>query len=113
MPNAIPMSIRQASGKTLIDLDIDNVDFRNAEILKSMLSDLVQGGSHHIVLNLKNVNFMDSSGLSVLLTGKRLTEEAGGNFGICNLQGYVNNLVNLTNLNKTISVFSTDYEAVN
>jgi anti-anti-sigma factor len=55
---------------------------------------------------------MDSSGLSVLLSGKRVAEEAGGSFSICGLQGYVNNLINLTNLNKTIAVYPTDMEAL-
>ena len=49
---------------------------------------------------------MDSSGLSVLLFGKRITEEVGGNFAICGLYGYVNNLIGSTNLNQTITVYT-------
>jgi anti-anti-sigma factor len=54
---------------------------------------------------------MDSSGLSVILFCKRACDEAGGHFGIYGLQNYVNNLVNLTNLHKTISIFQTEAEA--
>ncbi len=111
MTNEVPVTVRQEGSKSVIDVETDNVDFRNAEMLKSMLGDLVQQGQKNLVLNLSQVNFMDSSGLSVLLSGKRVTEEAGGSFSICGLQGYVNNLINLTNLNKTISVYATDLEA--
>lgn len=112
MTNDVPVSTRQEGLKTVVDIETDNVDFRNAEMLKAMLADLVKDGKKEIILNLRQVNFMDSSGLSVLLSGKRVTEEAGGSFSICGLQGYVNNLINLTNLNKTIAVYATDLEAV-
>ncbi len=112
MTNDVPVSVRSEGSKTIVDVETDNVDFRNAELLKSMLTDLVQEGNKNLVLNLRNVNFMDSSGLSVLLTGKRVSEEVGGSFSICGLQGYVNNLINLTNLNKTIAVYPTDLEAI-
>lgn len=108
----VPVVIRRENDKTVVDIEADNVDFRNAEMLKSMLADLVKQGDKNIILNLNQVNFMDSSGLSVLLSGKRTTEEVGGSFSICGLKGYVNNLINLTNLNKTIAVFQTDTEAI-
>jgi len=112
MKHDIPVTIRQEGAKTVVDLGMDNVDFRNAEALKSLLASLVLEGQAHLVLNFSKVNFMDSSGLSVLLSGKRVAEEAGGTFSICGLQGYVNNLINLTNLHKTITVFPSDAEAV-
>ncbi len=111
-PHETPVSIRHEGSKVVIDVETDNVDFRNAELLKTMIGELVQDGNTNLILNLRQVNFMDSSGLSVLLTGKRTSEEAGGSFSICGLQGYVNNLISLTNLNKTIAVFPSDMEAI-
>lgn len=111
MTQDVPVSLREEGAKTIVDIEADNVDFRNAELLKSVLSNLVLEGKKHLVLNLRHVNFMDSSGLSVLLAGKRATEEADGTFSICGLQGYVNNLVSLTNLNKIITVYPTELEA--
>lgn len=108
----VPVQIRYEGSKAIVDVEADNVDFRNAEMIKTLLAELVQKGNKDLVLNLRNVNFMDSSGLSVLLSGKRVTEDAGGSFSICGLQGYVSNLVNLTNLNKTIAVYPTDMEAI-
>ncbi len=112
MTNEMPVSVRSEGPKTVVDVLAENVDFRNAETLKNALTDLVRQGNKDLIFNMARVSFMDSSGLSVLLTGKRVTEEAGGSFSICGLQGYVNNLINLTNLNKTIAVFASDLEAV-
>jgi anti-sigma B factor antagonist len=112
MTHEVPVAVRHEGAKAIVDLETDNVDFRNADMLKSTLTDLVHAGNKNIVLNLAHVNFMDSSGLSLLLTGKRLAEEVGGTFSICGLQGYVSNLIALTNLNKTLTVYVDDLEAI-
>ncbi|MCA9798063.1 MAG: STAS domain-containing protein [Cyanobacteria bacterium HKST-UBA06] len=106
------LSTRQEGEKTVLTIETNNVDFRNAELLKTEIKDLVNAGKTEIILDLSKVTFMDSAGLSVLLNGKRVTDEANGRFSICGLQGYVNNLVTLTNLNKTIPVFESDMEAI-
>lgn len=103
---------RQSGDKTLVDIDASNVDFRNSEAIKSSVAALVSQGQKNILLNLGQVSFMDSSGLSVILFCKRTCDEAGGSFGVFGLQNYVNNLVNLTNLNKAISIFQTEAEAI-
>lgn len=102
---------RDSGTKTVVEIDTQNVDFRNCEGIKSSVANIVAGGKKDIILNLSKVNFMDSSGLSVILFCKRACEEAGGTFSICALQSYVNNLVTLTNLNKTVTVLKDENEA--
>lgn len=102
---------REANGKVIVDINTQNVDFRNCETIKSAVASVVGGGQKNILLNLSNVSFMDSSGLSVILFCKRTCEEAGGTFGVYGLQSYVNNLVNLTNLNKTIDIYQDETAA--
>lgn len=103
---------REAGSKTIVDIEVQNVDFRNCETIKSIVAGVVAQGQKNIVLNLSKVSFMDSSGLSVILFCKRTCEEVGGSFGAFGLQSYVNNLVNLTNLNKTIDIYPGEPEAI-
>jgi anti-anti-sigma factor len=112
MSSETNIASRDSGTKTIVDIDAQNVDFRNCEAIKSAVAGMVAQGNKNIVLNLSKVNFMDSSGLSVILFCKRTCEEAGGTFGAFGLQSYVNNLVNLTNLNKTIDIFPSESEAV-
>lgn len=105
------IATREANSKVIVDVETQNVDFRNCETIKSSVATVVGGGKKDILLNLTKVNFMDSSGLSVILFCKRTCEEAGGTFGVFGLQSYVSNLVNLTNLNKTISIFADEAAA--
>lgn len=111
MSSETKITNRKIGDKTVVDIDAQNVDFRNCEAIKSAVASLVAQGEKQVLLNLSKVNFMDSSGLGVILFCKRTCEEGGGTFGIYGLQNYVNNLVNLTNLNKTIDIFKTEAEA--
>ena len=104
--------IRNEGDKVIIDVLNTHVDFRNSDQLKSKLMNLYQNGHCNLLLNLGNVNFMDSSGLSVLLVGKRGADEMNGSFAVYGLKGYVNNLIELTNLNRAISIYQTEGEAL-
>lgn len=101
---------REAGARTVMELDAQSVDFRNAESIKSSMTGLVNNGQKDVVLNLGKVSFMDSSGLSVILFGKRACEEAGGTFCVTGLQSYVSNLFNLTNLTKTVRILADENE---
>ena len=112
MSSETKINSRDSGSKTIVDIDAQNVDFRNCEAIKSAVASMVAEGRTDVVLNLSKVSFMDSSGLGVILFCKRTCEEAGGKFGAFGLQNYVNNLVNLTNLNKTIDIYQDEAEAV-
>lgn len=112
MSSETKIASRESGLKTVVDIDAQNVDFRNCEAIKSAVAGVVAQGRKDVVLNLSKVTFMDSSGLSVILFCKRACEEAGGTFGAFGLQNYVNNLVNLTNLNKTVNIFISETDAV-
>ena len=111
MSSDTKISSHQAGAKTVVDIDTQNVDFRNCETIKSAVANMVAQGQKDILLNLSKVSFMDSSGLSVILFCKRTCEDAQRTFGVYGLQSYVNNLVNLTNLNKTIDIYKDEAEA--
>ena len=105
-------NIRHEGEKAIVDVSASHVDFRNAEQFKAILKDLYTAGSQQVLLNLSQFTFMDSSGLSVLLVGKRSADEAGGSFSIFGIQGYVNNLVELTHLNRAIPIYQSEEEAM-
>ena len=103
---------RETGDRTIIEVDAQNIDFRNCETIKSAIQTIVSGGKKDIILNLGKVGFMDSSGLSILIYGKRLCDEVNGTFVMCSLQNYVNNLAQLTKLNKSINIYETEEQAV-
>lgn len=103
---------REENGKTIVDIAAQHIDFRNAQQLKSFVANLYEAGHRYVLLNLGQVGFMDSSGLSVLLIGQRSADEHQGTFAVYGVQGYVNNLIELTHLNRVIPICQTEQEAL-
>jgi anti-anti-sigma factor len=99
---------RQQDGVTIVTLDANSLDYRNAETYKTALANLCSSGQTKILLNLERVSFMDSAGLGVLLFGKRQCENNQGKLSVCNVQGYVNNLFRLTNLDRAMAVYTSE-----
>ncbi|MDX2085570.1 MAG: STAS domain-containing protein [Candidatus Melainabacteria bacterium] len=91
-----------------------SLDFRNSDGLRQKFDAILQQINQRpdIMLDLAMVNFMDSAGLSFLLSVKKLCEKAGGSFCLCNVHGYVQNLVQLTNLNRVVTIYHTAEQAL-
>jgi anti-sigma B factor antagonist len=105
------VTVRYEQNNAILDIQTTHVDFRNAESLKQAVSQLFNPDIAHVIVNLSNVTFMDSSGLSILLVGKRSADEHSSQFSVYGLQGYVKNLVELTHLNRVIPIYVSENEA--
>lgn len=80
--------------------------------LKSELVMLHTEGFKNIILDLVNVQFVDSSGLSALLVGNRLSKEAGGTFVLTNLNTHIQKLVKISQLESILNIVPSLSESV-
>jgi anti-anti-sigma factor len=92
-------------------LEDEKLNTLNAPKLKSELVILNAGGAKNIVLDLAEVTFIDSSGLSAILIGNRLCKNSGGNFALANLGDYVSKLIKISQLDTILNIFPTIAEA--
>ncbi|TVR76885.1 MAG: anti-sigma factor antagonist [Chitinophagaceae bacterium] len=97
---------------TMFRLDDDKLNNINAPKLKSELVILNAGGVKNIILDMKDVSFVDSSGLSAILIGNRLCKNANGTFVVTNLTEYVHKLVKISQLDSILSIIPSNEEAV-
>ncbi len=58
------------------------VDVYTAPRLRERLIELVEGGSRHVVVDLSRVEFLDSTGLGVLVGALKRLRAASGTFGL-------------------------------
>jgi anti-sigma B factor antagonist len=80
--------------------------------LKSELLLLHTEGYKNVILDLSSVHFVDSSGLSALLVGNRLSKEAGGTFVLTNLNSHIQKLVKISQLESILNIVPTLPESV-
>ncbi|MGP6174370.1 STAS domain-containing protein [Corynebacterium sp. A21] len=70
--------------------------------LRNAISDLIDGGTVRIVINLADTEFVDSSGLGALIGGLKSTRIAGGDFRIAAVPESVRTVLRLTNLDRVL-----------
>jgi anti-sigma B factor antagonist len=80
--------------------------------LKSELILMNAEGQRNIILDLAQVKFADSSGLSSLLVGHRLCKNASGLFILTNLCDAVARLITISQLDSVLSIVPGTEEAL-
>ena len=77
------------------------------------IRDIVDSGCNLIAIDMSGVDFIDSSGLSVLVSAYKAARSADGDAALYGLQPQARALVELTRLHHIFEVFSDKMSAVN
>lgn len=88
----------------------DRMTMAGAAAQRHALRDLVDSGRNRLVMDMVNVDFVDSSGLSVLVSAVKAARASGGDVVLLDLSGPVRSLVELTRLHYVFEIF-TDLRA--
>lgn len=78
-----------------------------APALRNAVTDLVAAGTARVVVDLGNVEFIDSSGLGALIGGLKTTRVAGGDLRIAAAPDSVQTVLRLTNLDRVLRNYPT------
>ncbi|MBY5959231.1 STAS domain-containing protein [Membranicola marinus] len=97
---------------TVLRIDEPQINSLNAPQLKSELVFFHNEGVEHMVLDMEQIEYVDSSGLSAILTGHRLWRD-GGLFVLCNANhAAVQRLIEISKLDKILIIIPTLDEAI-
>lgn len=97
---------------TILSLDEENLNSTLAPGLKSDFIFLNQEGTKNLILDLSLVKFVDSSGLSAILTAHRLFKDAGSFVVAGPLQPMVVKLMEISRLDDILVKVPTVSEAI-
>ncbi len=81
------------------------------EVQKQVRS-LIEAGHIHIIMNVVQVDFMDSSGLATLISLLKTARAAQGDLVLLAPSDSIRSLLELTRLNGVFTVFNTEAEAL-
>lgn len=99
-------------GITVLFVREDRVDANNSEELKAELHRQFDSGTKDLILDLKEVLFIDSSGLGVLVSGYKNASVLHGTLKLSNLQTQVKSMFELTRLHRVFDIFTTVDDAL-
>ncbi|NBI30407.1 anti-sigma F factor antagonist [Chengkuizengella marina] len=100
-------------GEALIVRLQGELDHHTSELLRTkMESAIEQENSNHIVLVLKDLSFMDSSGLGVILGRYKQITNRGGRMVVCNVNSSIYRLFEMSGLFKILTIEEDEEQAL-
>jgi anti-sigma B factor antagonist len=88
------------------------VDVYTAGRLREEIVGLVDRGRHHLAVDLEGVEFMDSTGLGVLITGLKRIREQAGELVLIAPRDQIRRLLTITGLDRVLPVHESVDEAM-
>ncbi len=87
-------------------------DAYNAPAVRQWFANTIGNNSSCIIVNLKEVSFMDSTGLSTLVQALKHTRNWQGDLRLCCLQQPVRIIFELTRLDRVFEIYNDEMDAV-
>jgi anti-sigma B factor antagonist len=88
------------------------IDVSRAMELRDLLGEQIDSSSAKILLDLSDVNLIDSSGIGILVTAHRRADGQGARFGLAGAAGTVARVFEMTRTNKLLSLYDSVDEGV-
>lgn len=107
--------IQQREREGIIVLDVKGRITVGAEAgaLRDRVSELNAAGRHSIILNLADVDYIDSTGLGALVISAITLRKSGGNLKLLNLNRRNIELLVMTKLATVFEIFNDEQDAIN
>ncbi|MBD2438407.1 STAS domain-containing protein [Nostoc sp. FACHB-110] len=90
---------------TVIELD-GILDGIRGNLLRREVSNVLESGADIVLIDMKHVKFIDSSGLGSLVSAMQLARGANAQLFICSISEQVKMLFELTKVNKIFQIFA-------
>jgi anti-sigma B factor antagonist len=103
---------RVIGGVSILDLSGKIVLGEGDMQIKDRIRDLLADGQKRILLNLADVNYIDSAGLGALISSYTTTRRDGGNLKLVNLTKRIQDLLAITKLITVFDTFEDEKQAV-
>ena len=105
-------TIREVDTITIVDLSGRISLGEGSALLRRTVRDLLDNGHTRILLNLGDVNYIDSSGIGELVSGFTAVRSREGQLKLLNLTKKVHDLLQITKLFTVFEVYSDEGTAV-
>ena len=88
------------------------VDASNAGSVEEKLLSLIARGDRRILVDGADLDYISSAGLRALLVAAKRLRNDGGRMGLCALQDYVKEILDMVNLTAVLEVYATQKDAI-
>ena len=107
----LSLSTRAQSGRTIVEV-VGEIDVYTAPELREQLAELVDSGRHDIIVDMQGVEFLDSTGLGVLVGGLKRIRQHDGSMNLVCTQERILKIFRITGLTKVFPIHESVAAAV-
>lgn len=86
---------------------VGSLDIATSPTVRAALTSASERGNHRLVVDLTQVDFLDSTGLGALIGGQRRAKEFNGEVRLVAKEGQILRLLRITGLLKVFAVYAT------
>lgn len=105
------ISLEEKKGRLVLHLG-GEIDVYNAYELRNEIDKAIEKKHYHLIMDLKNVSYIDSSGLGVLVSAVKSLISHQGSLKLVELNEKIRSLTKLTGLEKFFEIYDNMEEAL-
>jgi len=105
-------TVREIGKVAVLDLSGKITIGEGDVVLREKVTELLDAGRLHVLLNLGKVSYMDSAGIGELVACYKRAKEKSGTVKLLNPTGKVYDLLQLTKLEEVFETFADEKEAL-
>lgn len=105
------LEVRKEKEVAIIDV-IGELEFSISESFDATVKSLIKEGLNKIIVNFAQANYIDSSGLGVLISGLQSARQNQGDLRLCSLDENIRDVLNMTRLINYFKIFPSVKEAL-
>ncbi|MGA9062362.1 MAG: STAS domain-containing protein [Terracidiphilus sp.] len=109
---ALAIASREVDGVTVVELSGRITLGEGSVQLRDTIRDLIGKGQRHILLDLGEVNYIDSSGLGELVSAYTTARNQGASLKLLKLTKKVHDLLQLTKLYTVFDIYDDEASAI-
>lgn len=107
----LSLDTRHENGHTIIEVG-GEIDVYTAPRLRDQISELVADGNFHLLVDMERVDFLDSTGLGVLVGGLKKVRAHDGSMQLVCTQERLLKIFRITGLAKVFAIYGTQADAL-
>lgn len=107
-----PYVVEEVKGFPVVRIPYSKVTSVQAPALKALFTNMIKEGKRFIAVDLSKVDYIDSSALSALLLGHRLTRDSDGVLVLFGVGGWTRKVIEVSELDRIFEIMDNEEQAV-
>jgi len=108
----VQISARRMDKTTILDISGDIDLAHSTEVRRMVLLEFRENRTPRVILNLRNVNYIDSSGVASLVEGLKASRDVGSRLILFGLSPIAQEVLQLSRLLKIFEIYDTEAKAL-